>query len=66
PGGLGVMELLFIKALPNIPKIEVLAAVLVFRLLYLIIPLALAIPIVLGFEKAQLAKANAEKAPLSD
>jgi glycosyltransferase 2 family protein len=56
PGGLGVMELLFIKALPDIPKIEVLAAVLVFRLLYLIIPLALAIPIVLGFEKAQLKK----------
>lgn len=58
PGGLGVMELLFIKALPDIPKIEVLAAVLVFRLLYLIIPLALAIPIVLGFERAQLAKAR--------
>jgi glycosyltransferase 2 family protein len=54
PGGLGVMELLFIKALPTIPKIEVLAAILVFRLLYLIIPLALAIPVVLGFEKAQL------------
>ncbi len=58
PGGLGVMELLFIKALPDIPKIEVLAAVLVFRLLYLIIPLALAIPVVLGFEKAQLARAG--------
>lgn len=54
PGGLGVMELLFVKALPGIPKIEVLAAILVFRLLYLIIPLALAIPVVLGFEKAQL------------
>jgi uncharacterized membrane protein YbhN (UPF0104 family) len=64
PGGLGVMELLFIKALPDIPKIEVLAAVLVFRLLYLIIPLALAIPIVLGFERAQLARTKADAAKL--
>jgi uncharacterized membrane protein YbhN (UPF0104 family) len=64
PGGLGVMELLFIKALPEIPKIEVLAAVLVFRLLYLIIPLALAIPIVLGFERAQLARVREEAAKL--
>ena len=54
PGGLGVMELLFVKALPGIPKLEVLAAILVFRLLYLVIPLALAIPVVIGFERSQL------------
>ena len=30
-----------------------LAALLVFRLFYLIVPLLLALPIVLGFERAQ-------------
>ncbi|WP_342360430.1 YbhN family protein [Terrarubrum flagellatum] len=55
PGGLGVMEILFIKALPNIPKLEVLAAILVFRLFYLLAPLAISAVIVLLFERAQIA-----------
>lgn len=63
PGGLGVMELLFVKALPDIPKIEVLAAILVFRLLYLLIPLALAIPVVLLFEEEQLRHRHDHDAP---
>ncbi|OJY34792.1 MAG: hypothetical protein BGP06_17755 [Rhizobiales bacterium 65-9] len=62
PGGLGVMELLFIKALPNIPKLEVLAAILVFRLFYLLAPLAISAVIVLMFERNQLAHRNDSQA----
>jgi uncharacterized membrane protein YbhN (UPF0104 family) len=55
PGGLGVIEFLFVTALPDIPKMEVLAAVIVFRLFYLILPLALSIPVILLFERGRLA-----------
>jgi hypothetical protein len=54
PGGLGVFEFVFIKAMPNIPKTEVLAALLVFRLFYLILPLIFAIIVVLVFERGRL------------
>lgn len=53
PGGLGVMEILFVKALPDIPKLEVLAALIVFRLFYLLVPLAISAVIVLLFERSQ-------------
>jgi uncharacterized membrane protein YbhN (UPF0104 family) len=55
PGGLGVFELVFIKAMPGIPQLQVLSALLVFRLLYLLIPLAFAIIVVLLFERRRLA-----------
>jgi glycosyltransferase 2 family protein len=61
PGGLGVMEVLFIKALPTIPKLEVLAALIVFRLFYLLIPLAVSAVIVLIFEQRRLAQVLHEK-----
>ena len=54
PGGLGVFELVFIKAMPAMPKTEVLAALLVFRLLYLIIPLIFALAVVVLFERGRL------------
>ena len=54
PGGLGVFEIVFLTAMPEIPKVEVLAALLVFRLFYLLIPFALAIVVVLLFERARL------------
>jgi uncharacterized membrane protein YbhN (UPF0104 family) len=57
PGGLGVFELIFLKAMPGAPQESVLAALLLFRLLYLLVPLALAIFVVLGFEKRRLAEA---------
>jgi len=57
PGGLGVFELVFTSALPNIPQADIIAAVLVFRLLYLIIPFAISIAVVLIHEKASLAEA---------
>ena len=61
PGGLGVLEFTFISAMPDAPKPEVLAALIVFRLLYLIIPLVFALVVVVLFERqriAQLLRAN--------
>lgn len=57
PGGIGVFEFVFIKAMPEIPKAEVLAALIVFRMLYLLIPLALACVVVVLFERKTLAEA---------
>ncbi len=56
PGGIGVMETVFIAVMPGIAPIAVFAALLVWRLFYLIIPLILSIPVVLFFERAQLLK----------
>ncbi len=58
PGGLGVFELAFILGLPDLAPEDVLAALLVFRLLYLLIPLAIALFIVLGFERSQLLRSD--------
>jgi uncharacterized membrane protein YbhN (UPF0104 family) len=56
PGGVGVMEAVFLAIMPGMPATDVFAALLVWRLFYLIIPLALSAPVILFFEKAQLAK----------
>ncbi len=56
PGGLGVLELVFLAGMPQVPKADVLAALLVFRLLYLIIPLGLGIVAVIAFERNRLAR----------
>ncbi len=61
PGGLGVFELLFIKAMPAVAPLKVLTALLVFRLLYLIIPLAIAIVVVVRFERRQIAETLRQK-----
>ena len=53
PGGLGVLEVTFIAALPDIPLNDVLAALIVFRVLYLLLPFALSLLVVLGFEWGQ-------------
>jgi uncharacterized membrane protein YbhN (UPF0104 family) len=57
PGGLGVLEFLFITAMPQVPKAELLVALLVFRLLYLLVPLAMALVVVTLFEKSRLTEA---------
>ena len=54
PGGIGVFEFVFIKAMPAVAKSKVLAALLVFRLFYLLIPLAIAVVVVLMFERSRL------------
>lgn len=57
PGGLGVFELVFLTAMPGIPKVDVLAALIIFRLFYLLIPFGISIFVVLLFERARLAQA---------
>lgn len=54
PGGVGVMEAVFLTVMPQVPATAVFAALLVWRLLYLIVPLALSIPIILLFEQRRL------------
>jgi uncharacterized membrane protein YbhN (UPF0104 family) len=55
PGGLGVLELTFIKILPDAPRAELVAALLVFRLLYLILPLIFSLVVVVLFERERIA-----------
>ncbi|WP_019996375.1 lysylphosphatidylglycerol synthase transmembrane domain-containing protein [Aureimonas ureilytica] len=54
PGGLGVLEVTFLAGLSDVPETHVLAALLVFRILYLLIPFAIAIVLVLVFEQSAL------------
>mgnify|MGYP006284753447 CR=1 FL=1 len=54
PGGLGVLEIVFLKAMPNLSVADVIAALLVFRLFYLLIPLIFACFAVLIFERKRL------------
>jgi uncharacterized membrane protein YbhN (UPF0104 family) len=61
PGGLGVFELIFLKALPAMPSVKVLTALLVFRLFYLLIPLAFAIVVVIFFERRKFGEALQRK-----
>lgn len=53
PGGLGVLEVTFLAALPEIPTSDVLAALIVFRGCYLLLPFALSLLVVVGFEWTQ-------------
>lgn len=55
PGGIGVLELVFVAGLSEMDAADVLAALLVFRLLYLVIPFVAAIGVVVVFERRQLA-----------
>ncbi len=48
PGGLGVLEYSFLKAMPDAPPADVIAALLVFRLLYLIVPLLFSLFVVVA------------------
>jgi hypothetical protein len=57
PGGLGVFELLFIKAMPAMAQHKVLTALLVFRLFYLVLPLVFAAVVVVAFERGRLQEA---------
>ncbi|MGE0213768.1 MAG: lysylphosphatidylglycerol synthase domain-containing protein [Parvibaculaceae bacterium] len=65
PGGLGVLEVVFLAGLPDMRPADVIAALLVFRLFYLIIPFALSLVVVLLFEHSQFARHWAEKTPKS-
>lgn len=56
PGGLGVLEITFLTALPEMQSVDVLAALIVFRFFYLLLPFALAIIMVIVFESSQWSK----------
>ena len=56
PGGLGVLEIVFIAGLSQMDPVAVLSALLVFRLFYLIVPLLLALMVVLAFERSRFGK----------
>ena len=58
PGGVGVLELVFIMGLPDMEPADVLAALLVFRLFYLIVPFIIALGVILAFERSQLLRAD--------
>jgi len=51
PGGLGVLEFAFVKALHDVPPADVIAALLVFRLFYLIAPFVVAVLVAAMFER---------------
>jgi len=53
PGGLGVLELVFVMGLPDMDQADVIAALLVFRLFYLLIPFAIALAVIFIFERTQ-------------
>lgn len=61
PGGLGVLEVAFIVGLSDVPETDVLAALFVFRILYLLIPFAIAILMVLVFEHGAMRRRQAGK-----
>jgi len=60
PGGVGVMEAVFLAVMPGVPAPAVFAALLIWRLFYLIVPLVISLPVVLAFERAQLKRARRE------
>lgn len=53
PGGIGILEYLFVTGLPGIPPAHVLAALLIFRFFYLVLPLSISLVVVLLFERQQ-------------
>mgnify|MGYP001226923219 CR=1 FL=1 len=60
PGGLGVFELVFIVGLPDMDPADVIAALLVFRLFYLIIPFIMALVVIGLFEHSQFRRRRSE------
>ncbi|KQP73021.1 hypothetical protein ASF60_10815 [Methylobacterium sp. Leaf113] len=61
PGGLGVFELVFVVAMPDIARPSVIAALLVFRLFYFWLPFVISVVVVLLYERNRLASALRDK-----
>ena len=53
----------FCEVMPQVPATSVFAALLIWRLFYLILPLILSLPVVLLFERSQLGKASRDLKP---
>jgi len=56
PGGIGVLEFAFLKAMPEVPRADLIAALLVFRLFYLLAPFVFAIVVAALFERHRIAR----------
>lgn len=56
PGGIGVFEYVAIKGLSDMDEASVMAALVVFRLFYLIVPLIIALFVVVIFERGEYGK----------
>ena len=63
PGGIGVLEFVFIAALPEMDPADVLAALAIFRLLYLLVPFVLALVVILVFEHSRFLAERGAKEP---
>lgn len=50
PGGIGVFEAMLIVALPEVDRSVLLAAIILYRLIYYIVPLGIAIVLLIGLE----------------
>jgi uncharacterized membrane protein YbhN (UPF0104 family) len=53
PGGIGVLEDVFLSGLDEIDPARVVASLIIFRILYLLVPLAMSLVVVLLFERRQ-------------
>ncbi|GAA4662961.1 YbhN family protein [Bartonella pachyuromydis] len=62
-GGVGVLEALFITGMPNVNPTDVIAALIVFRILYLIIPFIISLFVVAIFETQQYWKRSSKIPP---
>ncbi|WP_375642150.1 MULTISPECIES: YbhN family protein [unclassified Bartonella] len=62
-GGVGVLEALFITGMPNINPTDVIAALIVFRMFYLIIPFIISLFVVVIFEAQQYWKRTSKTPP---
>jgi len=63
PGGIGVFEAVVIAGLPEFPVDVKIAALLVFRLFYLMLPLVVGLVLVAMFESSQLKAKRKAEAP---
>jgi len=66
PGGLGVLEYVFLTGLEDMNQAQVLAALIIFRLLYLLLPFAAALVIVLVFERSEFRRTADERLAAAD
>lgn len=57
PGGIGVFEAVLVAALPDVDKSALLGTIIVYRLIYYVAPLALALVLLAGHESRQHGRA---------
>jgi glycosyltransferase 2 family protein len=50
PAGLGVFELVFLIGMPEVPEADLLAALLVFRIFYFLLPFVFSVVMIVAFE----------------